>query len=159
MYVQGNLDHAELRHALMFRAFDEFALGTDRDWSAEFQQLYGAIKQRASVAERRADSSRVLNTHPSLPLTAYVGTYTDPLYGKAEVTLQAGTLRILVNNWLTGNLSHWHFDTFKLPYDQFWNRPGFITFALNPAGKVQKLVWNGAEFTHMPDKMGKGAAD
>ena len=30
VYVQGNLDHAMLRHALMYRAFDEFALGIDQ---------------------------------------------------------------------------------------------------------------------------------
>lgn len=38
VYVQANLDHAELRHAIMYRAFDEFALGISRDWSADFQK-------------------------------------------------------------------------------------------------------------------------
>ncbi len=159
VYVQGNLDHAELRHALMYRAFDEFALGIDHDWSAEFQALYGGLKQKAKAAERRADSTRVLNTNPSLPLTAYAGSYTDPLYGKVDVTLQNGTLHMSLNNLLTGSLGHWHFDTFHLTYDQFWNSNDSVNFTLNATGNVQTLTWNGAEFDRVPDSSGKGVAE
>jgi CubicO group peptidase (beta-lactamase class C family) len=34
VYVLENLDHAELRHALMYRAFDLYNGGPSRDWSA-----------------------------------------------------------------------------------------------------------------------------
>lgn len=159
VYVQGNLDHAELRHALMYRAFDEFALGIDHDWSVEFQALYGGLKQQANVAERKADSTRVMNTSPSLPLTAYVGRYTDPLYGKVDVTLQDGMLHTSLNNRLTGSLSHWHFDTFRLTYDQFWNGNDAVNFTLNAAGNVQTLTWNGAGFARIPNSPGKGVAE
>lgn len=155
VYVQGNLDHAELRHALMYRAFDEFGrsdarLGTPRDWSADFQKLYGGLKQQAKIAGRKADSTRVLNTKPSLPLASYVGAYTDPLYGKADVTLQDGTLRVSVNNVMTGKLTHWHYDTFRLIYDQFWNGQDPVSFVLNPQGKVASLRWMGAELVKVP---------
>ncbi len=159
VYVQGNLDHAELRHALMFRAFDEFALGLSRDWSAEFQKLYGGIKQKAKVAERKVDSTRVLNTSPSLPLTAYVGSYTDPLYGKADVTLRDGKLYFSLNNLMTGYLTHWNFDTFRLTYDQFWNGKDPVSFMLNTQGKVAKLMGAGLELTKVPDGTGKGVAE
>lgn len=147
VYIQGNLDHAELRHALMYRAFDEFALdaptGATRDWSAELLTLYGSIQQQAEQRERKADSTRVLGTKPSLPLAAYVGTYADPLYGRADVTMQNGTLRVSVNNLSTARLNHWHYDTFRAVYDQFWNRPDPITFVLGPDGKVARLEWSG----------------
>ncbi len=158
VYVQGNLDHAEVRHAIMYRAFDEFALGSPRDWSAEFKKLYGDIRQQAKLAERKADSTRVLNTKPSLPLTAYVGSYTDPLYGKADVTIQDGSLRVSLNNVMTGKLTHWHYDTFRLTYDQFWNSPDPIGFTLNTQGKIDKLNWAGAELTKVPDTPAKGMA-
>ena len=158
VYIQGNLDHAELRHALMYRAFDEFALGVSRDWSAEFQKLYGGIKQKGKLAERKADSTRVLNTKPSLPLTAYVGAYTDPLYGKADVTLQDDALRVSLNNTMTGKLEHWNFDTFRLNYDQFWNGHDPVNFVLNTQGKVGSLRWGGAELMKMPEGAGKGAS-
>ncbi len=157
VYVQANLDHAELRHALMYRAFDEFSgtdagLSTNRDWSAEFLKLYGNIRQKAKVAERKADSTRVPNTKPSLPLSAYVGSYTDPLYGKADVTLQDGSLRLALNNKvMTGKLDHWHFDTFRLTYDQFWNGHDPVSFVLDARGKVSSLRWGGADLPKTPE--------
>ncbi|MBN8821509.1 MULTISPECIES: serine hydrolase [unclassified Spirosoma] len=155
VYIQGNLDHAELRHALMYRAFDEFGLGVDQDWSQAFRQLYGGFKQQAKQADRKADSSRVLNTKPSLPLTAYTGSYTDPLYGTIDVTLKNGRLYASMNNILTGYLDHWHFDTFRLTYDQFWNGKDAISFILDQQGKVAKLTGGGMELTKAPEPSDK----
>ncbi|GAB4018323.1 serine hydrolase [Spirosoma migulaei] len=161
VYVQGNLDHAELRHALMYRAFDEFGrpdarLGVDRDWSKEFRQLYGALKQRAKQAERKVDSTRVLNTKPSLPLTAYVGSYADPLYGKVVVTQKDGKLYASINNLLTGYLEHWHFDTFRMVFDQFWNGKEPLSFILDTKGKVALVKGAGMELTKVPEDAQKG---
>jgi CubicO group peptidase (beta-lactamase class C family) len=163
VYVQGNLDHTELRHALMYRAFDAFAnpdarLGIEHDWSAEFHKLYDGIKQQAKLAERKADSTRVLNTKPSLPLTAYVGSYTDPLYGKVDVSLKDGKLYMAINNLITGYLSHWHFDTFRLVYDQFWNGKDLISFGISPQGKVVKITGGGMELTKSPESSGKNVS-
>ncbi|GAB4025162.1 serine hydrolase [Spirosoma koreense] len=158
VYIQGNLDHAELRHALMYRAFDEFGLGLSRDWSADFQKLYGGLKEKAKLAERKADSTRVLHTNPSLPLTAYAGSYTDPLYGKATVTLQDGTLRFSLNDVMTGKLQHWHFDTFRLHYDQFWNGHDPVNFVVGTQGNVSSLRWGGAELMKVPDAAGKNTS-
>lgn len=156
VYVQANLDHAELRHALMYRAFDQFALGVEQDWNKAFLTLYGGIKQRARAAERKADSTRVLNTKPSLPLTAYVGQYTDPLYGTVTVSDKGGKLHFSANNVVAGRLDHWHYDTFRLTYDDFWSGTDAVGFVLDPQGKVAKLVWAGGELikTAEPDKTG-----
>ncbi|MDB5240975.1 MAG: beta-lactamase [Spirosoma sp.] len=159
IYVTGNLDHAELRHALMYRAFDEFGLveagsGASPDWSASFRQLYRGLEQRTRQAERIADGTRVINTKPSLPLTAYVGSYTDPLYGKAVVSMQHGLLRVSINNVLSGTLTHWHFNSFRLAYDQFWNGIDQLSFMLDSGGKVAKLNWGGVELTRVPDAFG-----
>lgn len=155
VYIQGNLDHAELRHALMYRAFDEFALGVEHDWNSEFRQLYAGFKQQAKQAERKADSSRVLNTKPSLPLTAYIGSYTDPLYGTIVVSLKNGRLYASMNTVLTGYLDHWHYDTFRLTYDQFWNGKDTISFILDQQGKVAKLTGGGMELAKTPDPADK----
>jgi CubicO group peptidase (beta-lactamase class C family) len=162
VFIQGNLDHAELRHALMYRAFDEFGQfegGTNHDWSTEFRHLYSGLKKQAKLAEHRVDSTRVLNTKPALPLTAYVGSYTDPLYGKADITLQNSKLHISFNTIVTGRLDHWHFDTFQLVYDQFWNGTDQVSFMLNAQGKVGKLLWAGAELTKLPEGVAKGVAE
>lgn len=156
-YVQGNLDHAELRHALMYRAFDEFGragllpTGAGRDWSADLKRLYDNLHDRAKTAVRKADSTRVPNTKPSLPIAAYAGTYSDPLYGQATVTTQDGLLRIALNNVVTGRLAHWHFDTFRLTYDTFWDEPDLVTFELDARGHVARLTWGGMTLARTPD--------
>ncbi|RYF59420.1 MAG: DUF3471 domain-containing protein, partial [Cytophagaceae bacterium] len=126
------------------------------DWSADLQKLYGGIRQKARLAERKTDSTRVMNTKPSLPLTAYVGAYTNPLYGKADVTLRDGKLYFSLNNVMTGSLDHWHYDTFRLTYDQFWNGKDPVSFILDAKGKVAKLNNSGLELTKVPDNSSKG---
>jgi CubicO group peptidase (beta-lactamase class C family) len=76
VYVLENLDHAELRHALMYSVFDLFNGGPQRDWSAELRTLF----QRPSGARSAAAAPHVV-TAPTLPLERYVGTYVDSAYG------------------------------------------------------------------------------
>ena len=54
--VFGNLDHAEFRHALMWRMIDACLGAPSRDWSAEFLKLDADRKADADkkVAEREA---------------------------------------------------------------------------------------------------------
>lgn len=159
-YVQGNLDHAELRHALMYRAFDEFGLGgPGRDWSAEFRQLYGGLHESAKRAERKADSLRVLNTKPSQSPAAYTGTYADALYGKVVVTAKDGALYFSANETIGGRLSHWHFDTFQLAYDDAWNGKDLVQFVLDGQGKVARLIWGGMDLPKNDENPGKGVAE
>ncbi len=46
VYVLGNLDHAELRHAIMYTVIDRYAGHRDHDWSAEFLKLYRWTEER-----------------------------------------------------------------------------------------------------------------
>ncbi|WP_077923812.1 serine hydrolase [Spirosoma sp. 209] len=159
VYIQGNLDHAELRHALMYRAFDQFALGISRDWNADLYKLYSDIQLRRKAAERRVDSLRVRNTKPSLPLTAYAGQYTDPLYGKVSVSVQDGKLVFSANDVMTGRLDHWHYDTFRLTYSNFWEGTDAVGFVLDARGSVARLSWAGTELLKTPEPTGKGVAE
>ena len=53
VFVLANLDHAELRHALMLDVFDRYLGRPRRDWSAELLKLYGDLQRRPMRAERR----------------------------------------------------------------------------------------------------------
>ena len=86
VYVLANLDHAELRHALMYTVFDRYAGAPERDWSAELLELYSGIRRQADETREKEDAKRVRGTTPSLPLTEYAGTYSDPLRGDVEVS-------------------------------------------------------------------------
>lgn len=146
VYIFANLDHAEIRHALMFKAFDQFALGGDRDWSKEFLALYGERKRVAEQKAKSAADKRVLNTKPSLPLQEYAGKYSDPLYGNIELKVVNDHLEALFNQTATGVLSHWNYDSFQLSWNKKWDGKDLVSFNLDTEGKVAELTWGRASF-------------
>lgn len=147
VYVFANLDHAEARHALMFKAMDMYAVGGDTDWSAEFLKLYGGIKANAKKAEQDKEAQRVLNTKPSLALEAYTGVYNDPLYGTIAITLNNGVLQASNIKLGTGNLVHFNYDTFTIEWDHKWEGKTSIQFLLNTVGKVSTVDFDGIQLT------------
>jgi len=107
MVIFANLDHAEFRHALMYRVFDQVTGAPARDWSAEFLTLYAGIGAEERTSQARRDSSRVMGTRPSLSLERYAGSYADSLYGKATVREENGHLVFSASDLLTADLEHW----------------------------------------------------
>ena len=84
------------------------------------------------------------NTKPSLPLSAYAGTYGGQMYGDAKVTEEQGRLvvRLLPSPAYVGDLEHWHFDTFRIKWRESVVYPyprGWVTFTLDPQGKVSEM--------------------
>lgn len=140
VYVLANLDHAELRHALMYRVFDMYAGGALRDWSSELKQLYDGLTQQGKAAEVAARSARVLGTKPALPNGAYVGVYVDSLYGTFAVENNAGTLVARVGKSMRGTMSHWHYETFEVIWDDRRAGRSFITFSAGSDGKVSDVT-------------------
>ncbi|MBY0433747.1 MAG: serine hydrolase [Cyclobacteriaceae bacterium] len=145
IYVFGNLDHAEVRHALVYKAFDHFALGGSRDWSTEFKELYDKLRDKGEKEEKAFEAKRVANTKPSLDLAAYTGKYKDPLYGETEVSVNGNQLIININNYLTAKLDHWHYDTFRGWFDKKWYGKGNATFSIGADGKIKSINMDGIE--------------
>jgi CubicO group peptidase (beta-lactamase class C family) len=139
VYVLANLDHAELRHALMFRAFDLYTAGPGRDWSTEMRALYGKIAERGRAAEKEIVSKRVSGTHPSHALEKYVGAYADSLVGVARITLERDSLRVRIGKAFSGTLEHWHFDTFRVRWDDKRAGWSLVTFVLDAMGNVRAV--------------------
>jgi len=150
IYVFGNLDHAEVRHALMFRAFDAFALGGVKDWSNEFNTLYTKRNEAAEQEVKNFESKRIMNTRPSVDMAAYAGTYTDPLFGELIITQQENTLVCTLNNVVKATLEHWHYDAFRGSFEKLWWGKTNATFTLNTQGKVSKVGFEGMEFRRVP---------
>src|SRR5213594_4291795 len=135
-----NLDHSELRHALMYTVFDRF-IGPNtpaHDWSAEMRVMYKRIADSTRAARQAQESKRITGTHPTLPLDRYTGTYADSLFGTATVgltdgklTLQAGTAK--------GQLEHWQYDVFRVTWpDPFWDA-SYVAFGIDPDGSVGEM--------------------
>ncbi|HJT79300.1 MAG TPA: serine hydrolase [Gemmataceae bacterium] len=127
-----------------------------RDWNAFYQ---AEVRQEAAEAEARyraREASRQPDTHPSHDLAAYAGTYEEPAYGTAEVTLEKGGL---VWHWssFTCPLSHFHYDTFTAESDVLGNPR--IVFTLGADGEVATMKVVDAlnvEFKRVKGKAGEG---
>lgn len=145
VYVFGNLDHAEVRHAIMYKVFDVFGgQPKGRDWSADFLALYDGIRRRGEQARAKFEAARVKNTQPSHPLEDYIGVYEDPFFGKVTITLTAGQLRADLSSKYYFTLEHWHYDVF-LGYSNLpWDDPNPVQFELDAAGRVAAVKYGGA---------------
>jgi CubicO group peptidase (beta-lactamase class C family) len=148
--VLGNLANAELRQALMLQAIDVFA-GTNgapaRDWSAELLELYGGLQQQADSNRRENDEKRVAGTRPTLPLAAYVGTYTHPAWGPFVIEERDGRLYGThgVGAQNTGPLEHWHYDTFRMTFGDGRGHPTTLQFVIGTDGAVTQLLGGGQD--------------
>lgn len=152
VYIFGNLDHAEVRHALMYKAFDVFGFDDNtRDWSAEFKPLYDGIRKQGEQQEAAIRAKRVQNTKPSLDLAAYVGRYGDPYYGEVAIAMVNGKLVLRVNKDLAGEMNHWQLDTFEAAWSLRWYGTSFVKFEISPiAGEVVSVNLEGAVLKRLP---------
>ncbi|HRH41998.1 MAG TPA: serine hydrolase [Pyrinomonadaceae bacterium] len=154
VYIFGNLDHAEVRHALMYKVFDLFAFNDNsRDWSSEFKTLYDGIKEQGKKQEAEIKAKRVLNTKPSLPLSTYTGKYSSPFYGTVEIALVDGKLKAIFSKNVSAELGHWQFDTFMGAWNKSWDGESLFTFQLSPvSAEVVSVSVDGAVLNKEPKK-------
>jgi CubicO group peptidase (beta-lactamase class C family) len=133
--VLANLDHAELRHALMYKIFDLYAGNPERDWSGELRRLFSPRGAAPAVAQRPAT-----NSPPSLPLERYAGSYADSTYGSVDITHADGALSARFGNEDLGKLVPWEYDSFR----GAGSTP--VTFQPDGAGRIASLRAFGITF-------------
>ncbi len=122
------------------------ALGGTTDWSKDFLTLYTGIRAKGEKEQKDFEAKRVPNTTPSLPLADYAGKYADPLYGEVEITVSGNTLNVDINHFVKASLQHWHYNTFRGPFEKDWNGKALANFILDVNGKVQKVNLEGMDF-------------
>jgi CubicO group peptidase (beta-lactamase class C family) len=142
IYVFGNLDHAEFRHALMLKAFDLFLAAPSRDWNAEFLRLYAASRARADSSRAQEARSRIPGTRPSHPLGDYAGRYVHRIYGEVVVDRVGDRLVFHMGNnpMLRGTLRHWHYDVFQAELGDGRDSPTMVQFGMSLDGQVANLT-------------------
>ena len=133
-----------LSTVLVNKTVDIFLGLPERDWSGEYLARAKLNEEANRAAAKKVEDSRIADTKPSLPLSAYAGTYTGSLYGDAKVTEENGklVLQFAPSPLFAGDLEHWNFDTFRVKWRDTIVYPfpkGFVTFSLNPQGKVEEM--------------------
>lgn len=137
--ILANMNGTGLPTAIMNRVMDLHLKAPPRDWSADMRRRADSLRARAREAQKRAEAQRVANTRPSLPLSAYAGTYVDSLYGTVVIREREGGLSLSFGSQWAGDLEHWHFDTFRVRFDTPVLGAIPVHFRLNPAGKVDEV--------------------
>ncbi|MBK8518157.1 MAG: serine hydrolase [Saprospiraceae bacterium] len=147
VYVFANLDHAELRHAIMYKAIDLFVFGDDsRDWHAETFKLYEEIQQKELDTLKKRKDGRVMNTKPSLNINQYAGIYKNQMLGKLTVSVKNEKLNLNFNDYRSYDAEHWHFDTFITSKNQRSRSESLFNFILDQSGKAESVEIFGKKF-------------
>jgi CubicO group peptidase (beta-lactamase class C family) len=139
VYVLENLDHAELRHGLMYAAIDLYGAGPSRDWSTELRSLF-ASRSRAAAAQ----AGSMAEAPASVPLQRYAGTYADSIYGTVQVTFADGKLRAQIVTDPPQELEHVTYETFRTRVSR---EPTTLVFTPDGVGGVAAVRVFGATFT------------
>jgi CubicO group peptidase (beta-lactamase class C family) len=157
VYVLANLDHAELRHALLYKVFDMYNPPTAkpvRDWSRDLKALFDAKHAAARAAGAVAGSKHAPNAPASLALEQYVGTYVDSTYGNVEITRRDSTLYAKYVNFDIGALEHTTYDSFRSRTDDPMEGITELTFTPDGAGHVSAVQAFGATFARSTTRTG-----
>jgi hypothetical protein len=140
--VLTNMNGTLMTTALASKIFDLFLQAPAKDWSADLLKVIKSQEGQAAQMEKKQEAERVKNTRPSLAQDKYTGTYTNEMYGDARVTEENGHLVISYSAALTGDLEHWHYDTFQARMRDRQFGKALISFSINAQGKAESLKFN-----------------
>jgi CubicO group peptidase (beta-lactamase class C family) len=113
----------------------------DIDYKNVSSYLKGNFLKNDSIQvekQKRIQNSRIINTRPSLTLEKYAGTFIDEMYGDISIVYENKNLRIRFSHTplFTGILTHWHYNTFEIDWEDPRVPNGFITFEFNSYGTI-----------------------
>jgi CubicO group peptidase (beta-lactamase class C family) len=159
--ILSNMNGSQMPGTVMLRALDMQLERPAKDWSARMRMSYDSALTRARAAQKATEAAHVLGTKPTLPLSAYAGTYADSAYGTVKITDDNGTLNFAFGSTWKGPLVHWHYDTFRLKLDTPVLPAAPVQFHLDPSGKVSEVQVDLAgtvTFKRVPDRPARSAA-
>jgi CubicO group peptidase (beta-lactamase class C family) len=135
-------------NAITWYIVDSYLGVPTRDWNALFLQLNQEAEKAAAEQQRKREEGRVKATSPSLPLSEYVGTYDNDMYGTMTVSEEDGKLVCRRHTAFVGDLEHWHYDTFVAKWRDLSMSAGpgtEFTFTLGSNGKVTGVTVQGVD--------------
>ncbi len=117
-----------------------------KDWSSWGLERTNRWDERNKKRMDDLIESRKMDTEPSLSLENYAGNFQCKMYGNIEVKFENDQLRLLIEDApdLSADLSHWHYDTFKIEWDQThaWFDFGTLQFLLDNNANVVELKFD-----------------
>lgn len=136
-----NSEDGELIRGLMYELLDHYLAKPAQDWPTTWRTFKRDRQQGALAALKAADATPAA-VGPSLALARYAGDYVDPWYGPITIRAEGDRLKIDFKQspGMTGTLEHWQYDSFRTRWDDKSFEPAYVTFALDPAGKIDRIT-------------------
>lgn len=122
------------------KAIDNILSTGDRDWSKEALPRSKKYEDYKIKRVQQRQDARVGESSPSVKLEELTGVYRDPFFG--DVKIEENEKGLMINfesaPHLNAGLSHWHFNTFKLEWNEIhaWFDFGTLQFVLDNNNKV-----------------------
>ena len=129
--------------AATYYALDMMLQGNSADWSNKLLEQRGQSMQERIEARKAA---RIEQTEPSAAQESYAGSYRSEIYGDITVerTQNEWVLKFSHSPSLSARLSHWHYDVWKLNWEEkhAWFDFGTVRFDTNSDMQVTGLTFN-----------------
>ena len=140
--------HQTLAHASLFYAISDILLGKEgRDWASEFEMVAQGYMGQVKTEVDQFLATREPSLEPCLALSAYIGTFSNAIFGDLQVTLSDGVLN-LVYGKLFAVLEHFKAETFIV----HWNLKGLQDDSIlnfSPDGNRLTMINDRAEYRRL----------
>jgi CubicO group peptidase (beta-lactamase class C family) len=138
--ILSNQDQTPMPYALQHNLLDHLLGLPKKDWNTWCLAVEEKLMAKQKASDKERDGKRHQGTKPSRALDAYTGSYEEPAYGEAILSLKDGVLQLQWNRFKSP-LQHFHFDTFVTNKD---DGPPYlqnqqIVFTLGGDGEVASL--------------------
>lgn len=144
--VLTNMSENGARFGVLMHVIESYLGLPHRDASKILYASFQREKRERKAAEKELAATREQGAEPPKPLKAYAGLYRDKFDGAARVTLENNQLVLrLENPSFTGQLEHWHDNTFRVTWRYRYYGESYVTFELDSLGGPAKLT-----FARMP---------
>ncbi len=143
--VLVNLGGVSYRQALGYHIADVLLHLPEQDWSAHFKANDAKMEAEEKADTTSWESKRNSNTQPSHDLNAYVGTFDNPAYGNADISMDNGHLSLRFHD-VTSPLDYFQYDTFLAHLDSKDSEPIRLTFSQDADGNISGFDFAGIEF-------------
>lgn len=135
---------ASMHTSAVYNLVDHLLKLPKKDWDAYYLDQVKQYNDRHQEQVAKRQAARHKNTKPSRELAAYAGTYEEPAYGKAVVTVDGDALHLQWSSF-KDKLQHFHFDTFDIHSDDLIDDEE-VLFRLDSAGDVAIMHFLGVDF-------------
>jgi len=139
--IAVNCEDGEAALGVAYELLDHYLERPYYDWGAAWQSFV-QTRDQAAVAALQQQVASPVPSQPSLPLERYAGRYEDAWYG--PMTIAQGADGKLVMDFtltpgMTGQLTHFQYDTFRVYWRDRLIEPAYVTFALDATGAIDRI--------------------